>query len=121
LEKVAVFITRGSEGGRQLLLIEHPYAGIQIPAGTVDPGETPEQAAVRETHEETGLSVFSTIDSLGCEEQTLPEGFRAVIETTTVYARPDPTSFDWVAFPRGMLGALESRAGRVQSHYLRGA
>jgi 8-oxo-dGTP pyrophosphatase MutT (NUDIX family) len=106
LEKVAVFITRGSAGGRQLLLFEHPYAGIQIPVGTVDPGETPEQAALREAHEETRLTGFARLESLGHEDQILPEGFRAVIETTTVYVWPDPTSFDWVTFPRGMWAQL---------------
>lgn len=113
LEKVTVFITRASAPERQLLLFEHPYAGVQIPAGTVDPGETPEQAALREANEETGLSSFAMVESLGNEEQNLPEGWRAVIETTTVYARPDPTSFDWVTFPRGMW----VRLNRVQDGY----
>lgn len=30
-----------------------------LPGGRVDPGETPEQAAVRETFEEAGIQVFS--------------------------------------------------------------
>lgn len=31
--------------------------GWEIPGGAIDPGETPEQAAIRECHEETGWSI----------------------------------------------------------------
>jgi ADP-ribose pyrophosphatase YjhB (NUDIX family) len=53
IEKVTAFVTRTLNGRRELLLFQHPYAGIQIPAGTVEPGEAPEAAAIRETQEET--------------------------------------------------------------------
>jgi 8-oxo-dGTP pyrophosphatase MutT (NUDIX family) len=55
IEKVTAFVIRSVNGRMDLLLFEHPYAGIQFPAGTVEPGEAPEAAAVRETYEETGL------------------------------------------------------------------
>ncbi|WP_293696653.1 NUDIX domain-containing protein [uncultured Agrococcus sp.] len=42
-------------------------AGVQVPAGTVDAGERPEDAAVRELREETGLA-GSVLRSLGSEE-----------------------------------------------------
>ncbi|CAG0926375.1 hypothetical protein TFLX_00039 [Thermoflexales bacterium] len=56
IEKVIAFITRPSQNSLELLLFEHPQAGIQIPTGTVEDGETPEAAAVREAAEETGLT-----------------------------------------------------------------
>lgn len=34
---------------------DYPDAGIQVPAGGVDPGESTESAAIRELFEETGL------------------------------------------------------------------
>lgn len=49
------YITRGS----RLLLFTQPgapQAGIQVPAGTIEPGEKPQDAVMREAQEETGLS-----------------------------------------------------------------
>lgn len=41
----------------RLLVFSHedPLAGVQVPAGTIEPGEDPAEAAVRETFEETTL------------------------------------------------------------------
>ena len=107
--KVTAFITRESVGGYDLLLFEHPNAGIQVPAGTMEAGETPEEAVLREAREETGLSSFSVRCHLGCAETRLLEGQRAIVEPTTVYARPDTKSFDWARFRKGILVTLTGR------------
>jgi 8-oxo-dGTP pyrophosphatase MutT (NUDIX family) len=39
--------------------------GIQVPGGTVRPNEPPEQAALREAREETGLQAFRMVQKLG--------------------------------------------------------
>ena len=109
LGKVTAFVTRQSKRGSELLLFRHPHAGIQIPAGTVEPGEMPEQAALREGAEETGLPDLSICEHLGCQERRLPPEQRAILDTTTVYARPDVTSFGWVHIPRGIRVALTGR------------
>lgn len=53
--KVVAYITRGCE----LLVFEHegmPEAGVQVPAGTVEPDEPLEAALWREIAEESGLT-----------------------------------------------------------------
>ena len=54
LSKVACFATRTGVAGVELLVIRHPTAGTQIPAGTVEYLERPSDAALREFLEETG-------------------------------------------------------------------
>jgi 8-oxo-dGTP pyrophosphatase MutT (NUDIX family) len=102
IEKVTAFITRQTEAGHQLLLLEHPYAGIQIPAGTVEPNESPEQAVRREIFEETGLTISSPLEYLGCQETRLPDDQALILPPATVYARPDVTSFDWICIRSGV-------------------
>ena len=60
IQKVLAYITKGDK----LLVFEQPdpvtgkaipEAGIQVPGGTIETGETPEAAAIREAHEETEL------------------------------------------------------------------
>ena len=36
--------------------VDHPEAGIQVPAGTIEEGESPADAVMREAVEETGLT-----------------------------------------------------------------
>jgi 8-oxo-dGTP pyrophosphatase MutT (NUDIX family) len=65
-EKVVCYIVR--EG--RLLVFRHldqPWdqSGLQVPAGGIEPGESPEAAAVREAAEETGLDGFRVVRKLG--------------------------------------------------------
>ncbi|MGE7675448.1 NUDIX hydrolase [Lysinibacillus sp. NPDC094403] len=57
VEKAFGYITREHEGQLQVLVFEQNTegAGIQIPKGTVEEGETPQEAVTREMFEETGL------------------------------------------------------------------
>ncbi|NHI83027.1 MAG: NUDIX domain-containing protein [Candidatus Thorarchaeota archaeon] len=63
-EKVFVYVTRGSD---LLVFTEREFerSGLQIPAGSPKEGESLEQAALRETQEETGLLELSEIEYLG--------------------------------------------------------
>jgi 8-oxo-dGTP pyrophosphatase MutT (NUDIX family) len=65
-QKVVCYIVR--EG--KLLVFKHldqawDEAGLQVPAGSIRPGETPGAAAVREACEETGLSLFRLVRKVG--------------------------------------------------------
>lgn len=54
VRKAFAYVTSGS----RLLVFTHPLfpeAGIQVPAGTMKPGERPADAALREAIEESGL------------------------------------------------------------------
>lgn len=96
IEKVTAFVTRQTSNGIELLLFQHPHAGIQIPAGIVEPGESPEEAALREVREETGLTNVDVGTLLGINEEKLPENMGIIIPPVILFARPDRTSFDWI-------------------------
>jgi 8-oxo-dGTP pyrophosphatase MutT (NUDIX family) len=73
--KVFAYITSRD----RLLVFRHPLepsAGIQVPAGTVEPGEEPDSAVLREAWEETGLAGLRLAEFLGEREYvhySLPE------------------------------------------------
>lgn len=50
-----------------LLLLDRPgRAEVRLPKGHIDPGESAEEAALRETSEETGFGDLRIIKDLGC-------------------------------------------------------
>lgn len=70
-EKVYAYITNAD----RLLVFRHvefPEAGIQIPGGTLEAGETPQAAVRRETREETGLKTLVLNKYLGKSEYQVP-------------------------------------------------
>ncbi len=68
--KVLAYVTRNGKSGRELLVFRHrdyPEAGTQIPAGTVEDGETAQDAVLRELGEETGLVKLTVINQIARE------------------------------------------------------
>lgn len=77
-EKAYAYVTRdgdsasrtdgGSENdaAAELLVFEEskPDSGVQIPKGTIEDGETPREAVVRELREESGLRGFDAVRAL---------------------------------------------------------
>jgi len=115
VRKVTCFITRFQKAEQELLLFNHPNVGVQIPAGTVNPGEDPLSAARREALEETGLSDLVLERSLGKAEDPPPPGFVLVTHPTPVYSRPDIGSYDWAHFRTGLpVQVLRHEAGFTQ-------
>lgn len=112
-DKVLCYIVRD---GRLLVFRHTDYSyeevGIQVPAGSIRPDETPEEAALREAREETGLKDFTIVRKLGEAEydispyrfeiqrrhvfhlelaESIPERWASVRKTTTASNSP-PTS-----------------------------
>lgn len=71
--RVVCYITRGRH---ESLVFGHEAqyaAGIQVPGGRIECGESPKTAAIRETFEETGLSLQNPV-FLGSKHYTFENG-----------------------------------------------
>jgi 8-oxo-dGTP diphosphatase len=82
--KAFAYITRGSK----LLVFEHPdapEAGIQVPAGTLEDGESPEAGALREAQEETGLTGLKLCCFLGEQIRNMSDYGKAEIHHRYFY------------------------------------
>lgn len=103
--KVTAFITRDGEIGRQLLVFQHPTAGVQLPSGTVEPDEHPDQAILREISEETGLTAVTKPRLLDVIEQALAPDERVVTQQSILQASPGDhgTLHNWVVLRRGQV------------------
>ena len=55
--KACPILPRIRAGAAEVLAFRHPLAGLQLVKGTVEPGEAPADAAVREMWEEAGIRV----------------------------------------------------------------
>jgi 8-oxo-dGTP diphosphatase len=82
--KVLAYITHGG----RLLVFTHPNdpeAGIQVPAGTVEPGEPSRAAVMREAREETGLADLTLVRLLGTQTRDLSDFGRDEIHLRRFY------------------------------------
>jgi 8-oxo-dGTP pyrophosphatase MutT (NUDIX family) len=50
----------------KIMVFRHPSAGIQLVKGTIEAGENPADAALRELREESGISDAAVRQDLGC-------------------------------------------------------
>lgn len=66
-DKACPVVTTARGGAIEVLAFVHPLAGRQFIKGTIEPGEAPDLAAIRELREESGL-VMSAPTYLGNTE-----------------------------------------------------
>ncbi len=105
--KVLVYVV---QGGKLLVFrhVAHPDAGIQVPAGTIEPAESAHDAARREVLEESGLAV--RIDRLigSTEVSMAPFGRDEVQERWVFLAFPETNApATWRHWERNASGGGE--------------
>lgn len=88
----------------------HPGGGLQIPAGTVEPGEPYDVAALREAREETGLTDIELADELGVDELIMPTGRALVLTETDLHLSPGGARTAW-RLSRTAVELLQADAG----------
>jgi 8-oxo-dGTP pyrophosphatase MutT (NUDIX family) len=72
-DKAVPVLLRERAGRREILAFRHPKAGLQLVKGTIEPGEMPEAAALRELEEESGVTGARIGAALGVSE-SIAEG-----------------------------------------------
>lgn len=65
VEKAVAAVVRVGATGEELLVFTHPFSGVQIPKGTIEPDEPIVAAALRELEEESGLRLPATPRHIG--------------------------------------------------------
>lgn len=106
IEKVSAFILRSTSNAAEILIFEHPLGGLQIPAGTVELDETPEQAVYREAIEETGILELAIIEKLGEDHQFIASDEAILTQSMRCFA--------WPAVSAQRSGPLFTRGMRLQ-------
>ena len=100
IRKAVAYIVRDS----QLLVFRHrdvdvTVAGIQVPAGTIQEGENPADAALREAAEETGLAALAVVRPLGTDDYDVRPGRHELHERHFFQlATAEPVEDEWLWF-----------------------
>lgn len=97
LLKATAVLLRGEGATREVLVFLHPDVdgsgtSVQLPAGTIEDGEDPAEAAARELIEETDVLGAEVVALLGILDEPSPEAYSA---DTAAHA-PLPPRRRWV-------------------------
>jgi 8-oxo-dGTP pyrophosphatase MutT (NUDIX family) len=92
-------------------------AGLQVPAGGIAPGETPEAAVLREVVEETGLSEVRVVRYLGGDEYDLRPYRELVSHRHFFHLEVEGTpAAEWEHRERGGAGERRADGGVLLRH-----
>jgi 8-oxo-dGTP pyrophosphatase MutT (NUDIX family) len=90
-----------TRGGKVLLLHKHKLNEFMLPKGHVEPGETKEEAALREMREETGYAHVRLLTNLGTLQARFERYGAMVVRDETYFlgelvdeARAEPSDYD---------------------------
>ncbi|MEV0586511.1 NUDIX domain-containing protein [Nonomuraea sp. NPDC050310] len=124
-EKALCYIVRDG----RLLVFRHvdvplEEAGVQVPAGGIEAGETPEEGALREAREETGPTELSIVRKLGVTDYDVTP-YRWEIQRLHVFhlALHQETPERWASEERGGGAAIRLECFWIpleQGHVLAG-
>jgi predicted NUDIX family NTP pyrophosphohydrolase len=99
-ESAGTLLYRRDPNGTLEVLLIHPSGNYNrkapwgIPKGLVDPGESPEQTARRETREETGVVAGELVDLSSIVYQKSRKRVHAFAGESPADAAPRPTSWE---------------------------
>ena len=99
IEKVLAYVTRGEGASLEILVFDHvglPEAGVQVPSGSVEVGESLEVAARREALEETGLSITSDAEELGQAKHLREDRSEIHYRHIFRFHLPSASSNEWI-------------------------
>lgn len=119
-QKVFAYITQGD----RLLVFTHadfPEAGIQVPAGTVEPGEDPVEAVMREAYEETGLDNLALDAFLGDYRRDMSDyGLNEIHHRYYYHLRcPDTAPAAWSHWEMTPHGQVEAEPIQFDFYWVR--
>ncbi len=112
-KKVAAFIIRARGALAELLVFHHLHSGLQVPAGTVEAGEGPDQAVQREVAEEAGLSDLAFIH-LGDRQIRYQDGRCFVPVETALRNGPQPEADVLLFLERGWVRRTDEQGAHTQ-------
>jgi 8-oxo-dGTP pyrophosphatase MutT (NUDIX family) len=117
--KVTCFVTRGEGAGAELLVFWHSRSGVQVPAGTVEDGESFEEGARREVREETGLPDLELAAYLGARTYDLTGSWSVLRREVELLAGPaaDAERTRWKLGRALNVGVVERRQGFARIVY----